>query len=82
MPSKDWTELWHKSFGHEFHQGQGTKNMNTIRIYQNGPNFNFTVNGKSIGSVHDSSFSSGTLGMLVNLKGTEVAFVNMLITHN
>ena len=81
-PTKDWTQLWHRSFGSEFHQGHGPKNVNTIRIYQNGSSFTFTVNGKVIGTAHDSSLKSGTLGMLVNLKGTEVAFKNMLITHN
>ena len=81
-PDKDWNQLWKKPFGKEFHQGQGPKKVNTIRIYQNGTNFTFTVNGKVIGTTHDSSFKSGTMGMLVNLKGTEVAFSNMLITHN
>ena len=81
-PDKDWNQLWKKPFGNEFHQGQGPKKINTIRIYQNGTNFTFTVNGKVIGTTHDSSFKSGTMGMLVNLKGTEVAFSNMLITHN
>jgi serine/threonine protein kinase len=81
-PAKNWTQLWHRAFGTEFHQGQGSKHVNTIRIYQNGSSFTFTVNGKMIGTAHDSSLKSGTLGMLVNLKGTEVAFKNMLITHN
>ena len=81
-PAKNWTQLWHQSFGSEFHQGHGPKKVNTIRIYQNGSSFAFTVNGKMIGTAHDSSLKSGTLGMLVNLKGTEVAFKNMLITHN
>ncbi len=81
-PDKDWNQLWKKPFGREFHQGQGPKKVNTIRIYQNGTSFTFTVNGKVIGTTHDSSFKSGTMGMLVNLKGTEVAFLNMFITHN
>ncbi len=81
-PSKDWTELWHVPFGREYHQGQGQRHTNTIRIYQNGANFIFTVNGKVVGNTHDGSLKSGTVGMLVNLKGTEVAFSNMEITHN
>ena len=56
--------------------------MNTFRIYQNGATFSFTVNGKQVKTLQDSSLKSGSLGMLVNLKGTEVAFMNMLITHN
>ena len=81
-PSKDWSELWHTPFGHEYHQGQGQRNTNTIRIYQNGANFIFTINGKVVGNTHDTSLKSGTVGMLVNLKGTEVAFSNMEITHS
>ncbi len=80
-PQKDWTQLWRQPFGGEFHQGQGAKKTNTIRIYQNGSNFTFTVNGKMVGKAHDGSITSGTMGMLVNLKGTEVAFSNMEITH-
>ena len=74
-----WTELWHAPFGNEFHQGHG--HMNTFRIYANGSTFSFTVNGKSVGSIQDGSLKTGTVGMLVNLDGTEVAFSNMLITH-
>ena len=80
-PSKAWTELWHMPFGQEYHQGQGPNKTNTIRIFQNGPNFLFTVNGKVIGNAHDGTLTSGMVGMLVNLKGTEVAFSNMQITH-
>ncbi len=81
-PDRDWTRLWKQPFGGEFHQGQGPKKANTVRIYQNGSSFTLTVNGKVVGTAHDGSFKSGTMGMLVNLKGTEVAFSNMLITHN
>ena len=80
-PSKAWTELWHMPFGHEYHQGQGVGKTNTIRIYQNGPNFTFTVNGKVVGNAHDGTLTSGMVGMLVNLKGTEVTFSNMQITR-
>lgn len=77
-----WTRLWHQVFGHEFHQGQGAQKINTFKIYASGSSFTFTVNGSVIGSVTDSSFKSGTVGMLVNLNGTEVAFSNMQITHH
>ena len=80
-PDNYWTQLWHQPFGSEFHQGKGSKNINTIKIYQNGPNFTFSVNGSKVGTDQDKSYASGTVGMLVNLKGTEVAFVNMLITR-
>jgi serine/threonine protein kinase len=76
-----WTELWHQNFGHEYHQGQDIKNKNTFVITSNGPNFTFTVNGKMVGKAHDTSLTSGTIGMLVNLQGTEVAFLNLLVTR-
>ncbi len=77
-----WTEVWNQAFGHEFHQGHGHGAINTIKVFANGGNFTFTVNGKTVGRAKDNSFSSGAVGMLVNLKGTEVAFSNMLITNN
>ncbi len=77
-----WTQIWHQNFGSEFHQGQGSKNVNTIKIYQNEKNFTFTVNGKQVGALQDGSFTAGTVGMLVNLNGTEVAFTNLLITYH
>ena len=80
--ASDWTLLWHHTFGGEFHQGQGTKNTNTLKVFENGKNFTFMVNGKKVGSLQDGSLTCGTVGMLVNLKGTEVAFSNLLITRN
>lgn len=77
-----WTELWHQTFGHEYRQGQGAKNTNTFVIASNGPNFTFSVNGKAIGKAHDTSLAGGTIGMLVNLQGTEVAFSNLLVTRS
>jgi serine/threonine protein kinase len=77
-----WTQVWSQAFGHEFHQGHGPRSINTIRVFASGNRFTFTINGKTVGSVKDGSFTSGTVGMLVNLKGTEVAFSNMLITNN
>ncbi len=77
-----WTQIWSQAFGHEFHQGQGPHNINTIKVFANGSTFTFTVNGKTVGSAKDNSFNYGAVGMLVNLKGTEIAFSNMLITNN
>ena len=77
-----WTQVWSKPFGNEFHQGHGPNSINTIKVFANGNTFTFTVNGKNVGSAKDGSFNSGTVGMLVNLKGTEVAFSNMLITND
>ena len=77
-----WTQVWTQAFGHEFHQGHGPGSINTIRVFANGNTFTFTINGKTVGKAKDSSFTNGTVGMLVNLKGTEVAFSHMLITNN
>ncbi|MGH2497103.1 MAG: serine/threonine protein kinase [Ktedonobacteraceae bacterium] len=75
-----WKQLANHPFGSEFHQGQGPANSNTFKILVNGKNFTLTVNGKQVWSVQDSSFTSGQVGMLVNLKGTEVAFSNLSLT--
>ncbi|MEO8971699.1 MAG: hypothetical protein ABI406_08885, partial [Ktedonobacteraceae bacterium] len=80
--SQPWQSIWQAPFGHEFKQGQGPTKVNILRVSENGKNFVFTVNGKKVGNAQDGSFPTGTVGMLVNLKGTEVAFTNMLITHN
>ena len=77
-----WTQVWTQVFGHEFHQGHGPGSINTIRVFAKGNMFTFTINGKTVGNAKDRSFTNGTVGMLVNLKGTEVAFSNMLITNN
>jgi serine/threonine protein kinase len=77
-----WKELGHHPFGKEFHQGQGPKSINTFKIVTNGKNFTLIVNGKQVWTVQDSSFAIGGLGMLVNLKGTEVAFSNLILTHS
>nr|HET6904344.1 protein kinase [Ktedonobacteraceae bacterium] len=77
-----WTSIWHHAFGGEFHQGQGSKNVNTFKVVANGKNYTFQVNGKKVGTAQDASFSSGEIGMLVNLKGTEVAFSDLRLTYN
>ena len=80
--SSPWTSLWHHTFGKEYHQGQGTKYHNTFAVAANKGSFTFLVNGHKVGSLHDSSFDSGEIGMLVNLKGTEVAFSQLQLTYN
>ena len=77
-----WTELWHHAFNSEFHEGQGPKSINTFKIIADGKTFTLIVNGKQVGTVQDGSFSSGGVGMLVNLKGTEVAFSNLKLTYS
>jgi serine/threonine protein kinase len=77
-----WTQIWSQAFGHEFHQGHGPGSSNTIKVFASGNTFTFIINGKTIGNAKDNSFKNGTVGMLVNLKGTEVAFSKMLITNN
>lgn len=77
-----WTQIWHQPFGSEFHQGHGPQSVNTVKVFANGKNFTFTVNGKLIKTVQDSALASGTIGMIVNYNGTEVAFTNLLLTRN
>lgn len=77
-----WTSIWHHGFGGEFHQGQGSQNTNTFQVIANGKNFAFMVNGKKVGTAQDAALTSGEIGMLVNLKGTEVAFSNLVLTYS
>ncbi len=77
-----WTELWHQPFGAEYHQGHSNQSVNTVKIFANGSHFTITVNGKKISTVQDTALTGGTIGMIVNLNGTEVAFKNLLLTKN
>ncbi|GLV57357.1 hypothetical protein KDH_41930 [Dictyobacter sp. S3.2.2.5] len=66
--------------GNEFHQG---KQANTIAIAMNGDRFTVTVNGKKLSKVfQDGTYKNGSVGMIVNKDGTEVAFTNLLLTRN
>lgn len=75
-----WNSLWKHDFGKEFHQGHGKNEKNTFKIFSDGKKFIISVNGKQVGIVSDGSISSGQVGMLVNLKGTEIAFSNLKLT--
>lgn len=77
-----WTVLWTKNFGKEFSQGSGPSHVNTLKVIASGKMFTFVVNGKQVGNSKDSSFFTGSVGMLVNLNGAEVAFSNLLLTHS
>jgi serine/threonine protein kinase len=77
-----WTEIWHQPFGNEFHEGHGAQSVNTFKVFMNGATFTVTVNGKQVKTLQDKSLQNGTVGMLVNLNGTEVAFKNLLLTRN
>ncbi len=77
-----WTKIWHQNSGSEFHKGHGSRSINTFKVFMNGSNFTFYVNGKKVGSSRDNTIASGQVGMLVNLKGTEVAFTNFLLAYH
>jgi len=73
-----WTKLWSAPFGKEFHFGQNNKN--TLSVTAQDTKFTFSVNGKQIGTTTDTTLKSGQIGMLVNLKGTEVIFTDLQLT--
>lgn len=79
--SSQWIPIWKHAFGSEFHWGHGPQSSNIFSVFANGKSFTFTVNGKVVGNQQDSSIANGGIGMLVNLKGTEVAFSNLSLTH-
>lgn len=74
--------IWTAKTGKEFHGGHGSNASNTIKVLANGSSFTFFVNGQKVGTAKDNSLQSGWVGMVVNLKGTEVAFSNLLVTRN
>jgi len=80
--SAKWTKIKNGSlaFGKEYHQG---KAANTITISMKGNVFTISVNGTQLKQTFtDSTLKSGTLGMIVNNNGTEVAYKNLLLTKN
>jgi serine/threonine protein kinase len=78
----EWVKIWHGNFGKEFHQGHGSHAINNFNVFMKDGLFTFTVNGKVVRKVQDKSLKTGGVGMIVNLKGTEVAFTNLLLTKN
>ena len=77
-----WTTLWSKGLGKEFQQGSGSSHVNTVKIAASGTMFTFIINGKQVGTFKDSAFSNGSVGMLVNMNGAEVAFSHFLLTRS
>ncbi|HEY0754704.1 MAG TPA: serine/threonine-protein kinase [Ktedonobacteraceae bacterium] len=80
--SYPWMQLKSMKVGKEFHGGHGAKAVNIVKIVENGSAFTFYVNNVQVGTTKDGSLQPGSVGLLVNLKGTEVAFSNMLITRH
>jgi serine/threonine protein kinase len=74
--------LWHQPFGNEFHEGHGPQAVNTFKVVMDGSKFTLIVNGKTIKTLTDTTYANGSVGMIVNLNGTEVAFKNLLLTKN
>jgi hypothetical protein len=74
-----WQKIWHHAFGREFQPGH---RANIFQVAVNGNKITFRVNGKVVSTVTERSISGGDVGMLVNLKGTEVAFSDLKLTHN
>ncbi|HEX7737864.1 MAG TPA: serine/threonine-protein kinase [Ktedonobacteraceae bacterium] len=78
--SYPWKQLKTFKAGKEFHGGHGPKAINTVKLLENGSSFTFFVNNVQVGTTKDTDLQPGSVGLLVNLKGTEVAFSNMLVT--
>jgi serine/threonine protein kinase len=74
------TTLWKADIGGEYHLDHGVNNV--IKISADGAHLTFNVNGKDVGSKDDGSLTSGLVGMIVNLKDTEIAFSNLLLTKH
>lgn len=60
----------------------GPHQANVYSVTNNKGQFTFRVNGKQIGSLKDTSFSGGELGMGVSQAKSEAAFSNLVVTGN
>lgn len=72
-----WMEIWHGFATIHRQLGQA----NTVKVTATTDTLTFTVNGKVAGTVSDVKLGRGQIGMFVNLKGSEVAFQNLLVTR-
>lgn len=72
-----WTKLWHQDLSPDYHFGH----KNTFKVIAKGNKYTFAVNGKQVGDTQDGALSGGQVGMLVNLKGTEVAFSDLMLAY-
>lgn len=79
--SYPWRLLKTIKAGKEFRRGHGPTALNTLSVLDNDGHFTFSVNGVQVGQATDTSLQAGKVGMIVNLKGTEVAFTDMLVAR-
>ncbi|MBV9229423.1 MAG: hypothetical protein JOZ18_08925 [Chloroflexi bacterium] len=68
-----------KGNGKEF---KGPHQPNVYSVTSLNGTLSFSVNGVKIGSVKDTSFTGGAIGMGVNQAGTEAAFSNLYLYSN
>jgi len=79
-PKDPRTSLWTGDIGNEYHLDHNATNI--LKISANGGHFAFNVNGKDIATKDDSSLTAGQIGMIVNLRDTEIAFSQLLLTYH
>jgi serine/threonine protein kinase len=79
-PKDPRTSLWTGDIGGEYHLDH--KVPNVLKISADGIHFAFNVNGKDIATKDDNSLTSGQIGMIVNLRDTEIAFSQLLLTYH
>lgn len=71
-----WTSLWHSAQASQPALGQAK----TLKVVITASTLTFTLNGQTSGAAH-VSVSKGQVGMLVNLRGSDVAFQNLVVTR-
>lgn len=79
-----WQELWSlaisKNLAQAFHAQAGK--ANTLEVIATANSLTLMVNDRVVGTVQNiKKIGASQFGMLVNLKGSEVAFQNMLVTR-
>ncbi|GHO75711.1 hypothetical protein KSD_34820 [Ktedonobacter sp. SOSP1-85] len=80
--NKFWQQIGKNvNLGNEFKVGRDANATNTLTATMDGNKFTFWVNGKKVMDATDNSYATGVVGMIVNLKNSEVAFRNLLVTR-
>ena len=79
FPDKNNTAGMGKGNGKEF---LGPHQSNSYSVTDLNGQFTFLVNGKQIGTLKDTSFTGGGLGMGVSQAGSEAAFTNLILRGN
>ena len=78
-PSAEWSLLWQRPIGPEFHEAAGS--LNTLTVVEEQQAFIMLINGKRVGQVGDASYHGGMVGIIVGGPGAIVAFSRLSVSR-